>query len=92
MNYNTRWVINWIGLMTAKYGGSVYERERYYPLDWGQALARECYGPEWNSVVPDDPTEDDVLVAKEWYNGVFPECFPKWVDTERTFMIVKEKE
>ena len=92
MNSNTQYIINWIGRMTVKYGGAVYEKDKYYPWDWGQALARECYGPGWNEVVPNDPSSDDVLVAKEWLNGNFPECFPKWVDTERTFMILREEQ
>lgn len=65
--------------MASKYGGSVYERNRYYPWDWGQALARECYGENWNSVVPDNPTRDDVSRAQLWENG----DWPSWVDVER---------
>jgi len=92
MNRNTNYVIHWIGLMTSKYEvGSIYEKNKYIPLDWGQALARECYGENWNDIVPNDPTDEDVFVAKEWYDGKFPEGFPKWVDIERTFMIVREE-
>lgn len=72
-------IINWIGRMAHKHGGTVYEKDVYLPLDWGQAIARECYGPDWNDIVPESPTRDDLHGAILWENG----DVPNWVDTER---------
>lgn len=51
--------------------------------DWGQALCREQFGPDWinymrtqNIIVPD---EDDLERALEWEQGVKPD----WVSEYR---------
>lgn len=64
-------IVEWCGRMAKKYGGTVCSRDgnRY---DWGQALARECYGIDWNDVVPDIPTRDDVNCAVKWESGEIP--------------------
>ena len=85
MNINTRYVIAWCGRMATKYGGSVYEKDRHYPWDWGQALCREQYGEDWNNLVPNDPSTEDALRASLWEKGEWP----VWVDRER--MIVEEE-
>lgn len=72
-------VVDWTGRMSNKYGGTVYEKGVNLRMDWGQALARECYGPNWNDIVPESPTRDDLHRAIRWENGDIPE----WVDMER---------
>lgn len=75
----TIFVIAWIDYMIDKYGtGTVYEKGGL-SWDWGQALARECYGPDWNSLVEDNPTEEDMERAIDWALGDWPD----WVDMER---------
>ena len=73
-----RWVLNWIDGMVQKYGGIVYEKGAK-KMDWGQALARECYGKEWISLVPECPTWDDIHRAQEWELGKIP----NWVDMKK---------
>jgi hypothetical protein len=84
---NTQYVIDWIGRMTRKYGGAVYEKKRGTWWDWGQALCREQYGEDWNDIVPPDPTIDDVIRASAWEKGDFPD----WVDLERMNIIFGEE-
>jgi len=71
-NRRVRWVLYWTERMTKKYGGTVYEKngKRW---DWGQALARECYGEDWMSVVPETPTWEDIARADRWEKGEIPE-------------------
>lgn len=73
------WVLAWLDRMTDKYGATVYEKNGK-TWDWGQALCRECYGEDWNDVVPETPAWNDIGRAKEWENGDIPE----WVDTNLT--------
>lgn len=63
-----QWVIDWVNRMACKYGGTVHDNKgnRY---DWGQALARESYGPNWAELVPDSPTYRDITIAKQWEHG-----------------------
>ena len=82
--YETRWVVDWIGRMTQKYGATVYEKNGKW-WDWGQALCRECYGEEWNKLNLIDPTMEDVRRAKAWEDGDIPE----WVDTSKQSKIYK---
>lgn len=63
--------------MAKKYDGTVREKNGK-TWDWGQALARECYGPDWNSLVPETPTWNDIEKAKKWENGEIPD----WVAEE----------
>jgi len=74
-----RWILDWIGRMAAKHGGTVYEKDDGC-WDLGQALCRECYGKDWMSVVPETPSWDDIHRAQEWEQGKIPD----WVDQERT--------
>ena len=87
INPNTQYVIDWMGRMTRKHGGVVYEKERGMWWDWGQALCREQYGEDWNDIVPPDPTIDDVGRASDWEKGDFPD----WVDLERMNIMLGEK-
>ena len=79
-----KWVINWTSRMAEKYGGIVYEKATKEMVgrswDWGQALCRECYGLNWNDIVLDSPTWDDIGVATRWEQGEIP----SWVDQYRT--------
>ena len=72
------WVIKWIDRMTEKCGGTVYQKHGKR-LDWGQALCRECYGPDWTKIVPGVPTWSDIQTAGAWEKGLIPD----WVDSER---------
>jgi len=73
------YVLDWTSRMAKKYGGTVYEKNGK-TWDWGQALARECYGEDWNDIVSDTPSWDDIAHAKKWEEGEIPE----WVDTNLT--------
>jgi len=65
--------------MQERYGPSCRDRETGKIMDWGQALARECYGVNWNDVMPDSaPSEDDAQRAEAWMRGNWPD----WVDVE----------
>ena len=72
MSFLVDHIADWIGRMTAAHGGIVYDTDgkRY---DWGQALARDQYGPDWDSLVPDAPTRADVDRAARWEQGDWPE-------------------
>ena len=74
------WVIDWITRMARKYGGVVYEKDGNR-WDWGQALCREVYGKNWESLVPESPPLEDIEIAKGWESGQIP--VPEWVDQER---------
>lgn len=69
--------------MSMRYGGIVYglDGKQY---DWGQALMRECLGPDWIRLSieqgEDMPTKEQVKRALDWEDGQWPE----WVDVERT--------
>ena len=73
------WVLDWTTRMARKHGGTVYEKQGK-SWDWGQALCRECYGPDWNNIVPETPTWNDIARAKRWEEGEIPE----WVNQELT--------
>ena len=65
------WVMAWVIRMAEKHGGTVCEKGRAW--DWGQALCRECYGENWQDVVPETPTRDDIKRAMQWENGDIPD-------------------
>ncbi|MEM3452120.1 MAG: hypothetical protein QW835_00640 [Candidatus Hadarchaeum sp.] len=69
-------VIKWIRRMASKYGGIVYGKDGK-TYDWGQALMRECYGPDWCYLNLDKPTLQDVSRALAWENGEWPEWAKK---------------
>lgn len=74
MKPETRYVLDWIGRMAHRWGGTVFDRtDATKKYDWGQALCREQYGPGWNDVVGEDPTPEDVERAKVWEEGDWPE-------------------
>lgn len=70
------WTLAWIGRMAKKYGDVVYEKNGEI-LDWGQALCRECYGPDWNNKIIeldiDSPSCEDIERAKKWEKGEIPD-------------------
>ncbi len=70
-----RWVLDWTERMAQKYGGTVYDKSGE-TWDWGQALCRECYGKDWNNVVPESPSWDDIAKARKWEDGQIPD----WVE------------
>jgi len=75
----TAWVIGWIDRMAAKYGGVLHDRETGRQWDWGQALCRQMYGPDWYNQAdwaaaddaPDVPAEA-ISAAKAWESGGWP--------------------
>lgn len=82
MHPNTKLIMEWIDTMTDRYGGVVYDREgRQYT--WGQALLRECLGPDWAKLSSKDPcdvpSDHHAFRAMKWQAGAWPE----WVDRQR---------
>lgn len=73
------WVLEWTVRMAKRYGGTVYEKNGK-TWDWGQALARECYGEDWNNLVPETPSWEDIANARAWELGKIPD----WVDQNLT--------
>ena len=73
MAAETQWVIGWVERMSAKHGGTVIDATSGKALDWGQALCREFYGPDWAKLVEDDPTAAEVVRAQAWENGDWPD-------------------
>lgn len=69
---NVRWVLAWTERMSKKHGGIVRGVDGT-TYDWGQALARERYGPDWMDSVPDAPTDACVSRASRWENGDWPD-------------------
>lgn len=75
LNPETTEVIQWIYRMVEKYGGIVIDQNgREY--DWGQALMRECLGPDWITKaqqMDDAPTREHLQRAMLWEQGEWPE-------------------
>lgn len=74
------WLANWTRRMANKFGGSVFDIETGKAWDWGQAICREVYGPEWanseqfqiadeSGIVPEEITH----AALAWENDNWPE-------------------
>jgi len=88
---HSSWIFlaKWTDRMAQKYGGTVYDKESPQTWDWGQALFRELYGPDWmnnpdfweeNDRDPDQPCNPETLErAKAWEAGDVPD----WVITEK---------
>lgn len=81
-----KFLVEWTSRMAKKYGGIVYDKEMGKTWDWGQALAREMYGPEWNKNSDfekedeqDSPNPETVERAKRWEAGEHP----KWARYEK---------
>jgi len=72
----TTLVIRWCDRMASRYGPTVRTKEGGV-FDWGQALARECYGIKWTAVVPDAPTHADYVRAVRWEEGDWPDWAEK---------------
>ena len=68
-------IFGWITRMSNEWGTVYGVGVPPYGYDWGQALCREQYGPEWGTMpdLPDSPTEDDVERAKAWEAGDWPD-------------------
>ena len=67
----TDFIIDWLGRMARKYPMRQGVGSVNYNYDWGQALCVEQYGKD-NADWPDDPSPEDVEVAKKWEAGEFP--------------------
>jgi len=68
-------MFEWMAKMQTKYHVSVIaDVETNEIYDLGQALARECYGPNWNNSPRDEPTDADMERANRWLAGEWP----KW--------------
>lgn len=82
MKPETQFVMDWITRMNRRYGSAwVHDTTQdHKAMDWGQALCREQYGPNWENHPDfgDDPSPADVERAKAWEAGDWPE----WVDTD----------
>ena len=72
------WIIEWTNRMCLKYDGICYEKNGL-KWDWGQAITRAVYGPNWNNIMDDEPSVDilkkAVQIAKDWEVGNPPEWF-----------------
>ena len=71
-------VIDWVVRMGRKFGGTVWERGGK-DWDWGQALCRDVYGPDWSKSAAfkaDDglsvPPPALVEAARRWEAGQWP--------------------
>lgn len=91
MRHSTwQYLIGWTSRMGNKYGGTVYDSETGKTWDWGQAICREMYGPDWmksehfhrdEEIPPDEPApRNNVKRCKEWEAGDWPD----WVDRDLT--------
>jgi len=73
-------ILNWAKRMKEKYGDIVVSKtgDNY---DWGEALCREQFGPDWQHyMISNDitiPTKKDLLRAIEWEKG----DEPSWVNS-----------
>lgn len=72
-------IIGWIARMSTIHGGTVIDRESGVTYDWGQAICRETLGVNWDELVGESPSEEDVERAKTWEAG----DVPAWAKTER---------
>jgi hypothetical protein len=76
-------IFDWVKRMTESFGPTVNSTtgEEY---DWGQALCREQFGPNWQHHMVSHnismPTRDDLNRAIEWEKGNVPD----WVSTKST--------
>ena len=69
---NTRGIVDWTNRMAMAYGGTVHDIEGP-AWDWGQALARECYGTGWADMPIEHTTDADLDRALSWEAGDWPE-------------------
>jgi len=76
------WLVDWIKRMADSFGGSVYDTETGKTWDWGQAICREVYGPNWMheadylavDIEDTDSVPDDIVsAALAWERGNWPE-------------------
>ncbi len=83
----TKNVVSFIEIMTARYGFTVIETNGNH-YDWGQALCRDIYGPDWNNNpnIPDEPPIEVYAVMKKWLQ----EDFPSWMQKPVPFATFKE--
>lgn len=72
----SRFVCNWINRMAGRFGGTVVERGTGKTWDWGQALCREQFGPNWVDELRrrhlEDADETSVEIARRWEGGEWP--------------------
>lgn len=80
-----QYLIDWCSRMAQKYGGIIWEDDK--AMDWGQAICRAAYGPDWvnnadfkqfNEMPADEPAPDYVIeTARQWEAGEWPEWVTK---------------
>ena len=69
-------VLAWVNRMNEAYGPSVFDKTGN-EMDWGQALAREAYGPDWvvylttHNIIALDETV--LQKALNWERGEVPD-------------------
>lgn len=81
-----RYVEKWAVAMKKKHGGRVWEGGEW--MDWGQALCRELYGPEWttsgqlkilNSMSKSEPLPKDIIaLCNKWQEGWKPDWVTRY--------------
>lgn len=79
-HHTWQWLDEWAGRMSKLYGGVVYDGGK--KLDWGQAMCRAAYGPDWMTDADFqefDKTSDSkpaskyvIEVCKRWEAGKWP--------------------
>jgi len=86
----TRLAMAWIERMAYRYGPVVTDRNgvRY---DWGQALAREVYGPGWMQMDLVAPGADDMDTAWAWERGEWPDWAVLPDDSQRRVLVCGDR-
>jgi len=77
-------ILGWAKRMSENFGETIIDRNDNQ-FDWGQALCRERFGPDWQQYMQNNniskPTNADLDRALEWENGITPD----WINRiERT--------
>jgi hypothetical protein len=72
-------ILGWAKRMSENFGETIFDNHGNQ-FDWGQALCREQFGPNWHQHMQTNniskPTNADLDRALEWENGVTPD----WID------------
>lgn len=79
-------ITSWVSRMQAGNSGWVYDNETGKRWDWGQALCREMYGPDWNDDegykeegCQDMPNQSTINRAERWESGDWPDWAVEWI-------------
>jgi len=86
-HWSWQYFIFWTSEMAARYGGTVWENGKQW--DWGQAIYREMYGPNWmkdkgfqemDRIPVNQPAPIEIIRrCQDWRKGNWPD----WVDRDK---------